>query len=82
MNIPKVQSARAVDDRTLVIEFDNRQKRTYDITPLLEKEMFSPLKNPALFKAVHVEQGGYAVVWNGDIDISEHELWKNGQASL
>ena len=82
MNIPKVLTAQAIDDRTLVVEFDNRQKRTYDITPLLDKTMFSPLKNPALFKTAQVEQGGYAVVWNGDIDISEHELWKNGQAAL
>lgn len=27
-----------------------------------------------------VEQGGYAVFWNSEIDISEYELWKQGQA--
>ncbi len=41
--------------------------------------MFSPLKNSALFKAVQVEQGGYAVFWNSNIDISEYELWTHGQ---
>ena len=63
-----------------MIEFDNKQNKKYDITPLLEREMFYPLNNPAFFKAVRVEQGGYAVVWNKNIDISEHELWNNGQA--
>ena len=77
---PRIYSAKAVDAHTLVIEFNNNQKKKYDITPLLEREMFAPLKNPALFKAVQVEQGGYAVVWNNSIDISEYELWSHGQA--
>ena len=42
--------------------------------------MFSPLKNQILFKTVIVEKGGYAVVWNNTIDISEYELWNNGQS--
>jgi len=80
MTYPKIQSAKALDAHTLIIEFNNKQKKKYDITPLLEKEMFSQLKNPALFKAVQVEQGGYAVFWNSNIDISEYELWNHGQA--
>ncbi len=79
MNYPKVRSAKAIDDHTLLVEFNNHQKKKYDVSPLLQKEMFLPLKNPAFFKAVKVEQGGYAVVWNNTIDISEYELWKNGQ---
>jgi len=79
MGYPKIQSATAIDDRTLLIEFDNNQKKKYDITPLLVREMFYPLNNPALFKAVQVEEGGYAVVWNSNIDISEYELWRHGQ---
>ena len=79
MLYPKVQYVEALDDHTLLVQFDNRQIKKYDVTPLLEKEMFAPLRNPALFKSVQVEQGGYAVVWNRDIDISEYELWSNGQ---
>lgn len=47
--------------------------------PLLSKTAFSPLKGPELFKAVTVDQGGYGVIWNSDIDLSEYELWRNGQ---
>lgn len=79
MNYPKVRAAKAIDDHTLLVEFNNRQKKKYDVSLLLQKEMFLPLKNPAFFKEVKVEQGGYAVVWNNNIDISEYELWKNGQ---
>lgn len=79
MIYPRIESAKTIDDHTLVIKFNNKQKKKYDITPLLEREMFAPLKNQALFKAVQVEQGGYAIVWNSNIDISEYELWSHGQ---
>jgi hypothetical protein len=79
MKYPKILSALAIDSRTLLIEFDNKENKEYDITPLLKKEMFFPLKNSAFFKAVKVDQGGYAVVWDSNIDLSEYELWSNGQ---
>jgi hypothetical protein len=79
MKYPKVLSAQAIDDHTLVILFDNQQRRKYDVAPLLSREMFAPLKDCALFRAVRVEQGGYAVAWNSDIDISEYELWSHGE---
>ena len=79
---PKIKSVEPIDDHTLLVEFDNAQKRRYDVTPLLNRELFAPLSNPALFQSVHVEQGGYAVAWNGDIDLSEFEIWSNGQTSV
>ena len=82
MSHPKIISAFAIDDHSLLVEFDNHQKKTYDINPLLEKEMFAPLRNTALFRAVRMAVGGYAVVWRKDIDISEHELWVNGESIL
>jgi hypothetical protein len=78
MNIPKITAAFAVDDHTLLVQFDNDARKKYDITPLLDKAMFAPLRNVSLFKSVKVEQGGYAVVWNDKIDISEYELWIHG----
>jgi hypothetical protein len=79
MSYPRIQSVDTQGDHILLVEFDNQQKKQYDITPLLRKEMFSPLKNVALFKSAQVEQGGYAVVWNDSIDISEYELWSKGK---
>ena len=79
MRYPKIKSTLAINNHTLLVEFDNNEKKKYDVTPLLSKEMFLPLRNPAFFKSVKVEQGGYAVAWNNQIDISEYELWKHGQ---
>jgi hypothetical protein len=78
MQQPRIQSVKTADDHILIVEFQDHQKRKYDVTSLLDKEMFFPLKNPAFFKNVQVEKGGYAVYWNDEIDISEHELWIHG----
>ena len=78
MNYPKIHSAIAIDDHTLLIEFDNSIKKVYDITSLLDKEMFFPLKNLAFFRNVQVDKGGYAIIWNSEIDISEYEIWTHG----
>lgn len=78
MDVPKIKNAYACDDRNLIVHFFDGKIKKYDITGLLSKTMFSPLKDPAFFKNVKVETGGYAVFWNANIDISEYELWKNG----
>lgn len=79
MNYPKINTAKAISNHILLVEFDNSAKKVYDVTPLFEREMFSLLKNPAFFRNVQVENGGYAVFWNEDIDISEYELWIHGK---
>jgi hypothetical protein len=78
MNPPKIHNVTATENHQLLVEFENNEKHQYDVKPLLNNEMFADLKNVAFFKNVKVEQGGYAVIWNDDIDISEYELWCNG----
>ncbi|WP_394753862.1 DUF2442 domain-containing protein [Crenothrix sp.] len=80
MNYPKIHDAKAINHHVLAIEFNNGEKKRYDITPLLKNEMFLPLQNPDFFKNVQVEKGGYAVYWNEEIDISEYELWIHGES--
>jgi hypothetical protein len=77
MKYPQIHKARAIDDTTLVIEFTNGDVKKYNIRHLLETPMFSLLRQPAFFRKFQVEPGGYAIVWNEEIDISEYELWKN-----
>ncbi len=77
MNYPRVHKAKAIDDTTLIVEFTNQEVKKYDIRHLLDIPMFFPLRQPAFFKSFTIEQGGYGIVWNEEIDISEYELWKN-----
>lgn len=78
MQYPRILKAQAIDNHTLMIEFTNQEVKQYDIRHLLENPMFAPLRQPAFLKAFQVETGGYGIVWNEDLDLSEYELWKNG----
>ncbi|MGB3495145.1 MAG: DUF2442 domain-containing protein [Elainellaceae cyanobacterium] len=78
MKCPQIYAVQALDNATLLVEFTNQERKTYDIRPLLNRPMFAPLSSPAFFKTFQIEPGGYAIVWNADIDLSEYELWKNG----
>jgi len=79
MNIPKIQSAEPRDGHILVVTFTNGRRKRYDANRLAAREAFAPLRNEAFFENVSVEPGGYAVSWSAEIDISEYELWQNGE---
>jgi Protein of unknown function (DUF2442) len=82
MKVPRVVSAKVVDDMTLLVKFSNGDRRRYSIVHLLDKPMFMPLQNPSFFRDFKVDDGGYGIVWNDEIDLSEYELWKNGAEVL
>jgi hypothetical protein len=78
MKYPSIKSAKAIDERTMLVEFSDNEIRKYDITPLLNRKIFEPLKNPVFFRNFRVDTGGYGIIWNEDIDISEYELRIHG----
>ncbi len=78
MKPERIISAEAIDDKTLVVEFTNFEMKKYDISKLLDNPMFANLRNPAFFRNFRVETGGYGLVWNDEIDLSEYELWQHG----
>ncbi len=80
MQCPRIHKAKVIDDTILLVEFTNQELRKYDIRQLLDIPMFFPLRQPAFFKNFEIASGGYGIVWNEEVDISEHELWENGVA--
>ena len=64
---------------SLLVEFDNGDRRLYDCKPLLDSEVFGPLEDETLFRCVRADPHGYGVVWNDAIDLAESEIWLNGQ---
>jgi len=60
-------------DNTLLLIFENQEKRLFDMTPYLEKKPFTKLKGSPLFMKATVAFG--TVVWPGDIDIAPETLW-------
>lgn len=80
--IPKITKVQIIGQTNLLIYFDNGVEKKYDCKPLLERPEFQLLKSFALFKAVNVDPGGYGISWNDEIDISEYELWENGETVI
>lgn len=76
---PKVKSVKILKDMKLEVIFENYIKKIYDCSNLIQKEPFIQLKNLVLFKNVHADSGGYGILWNDDIDLSESELWAHGE---
>jgi len=76
---PKIRNVSTIPGKTLLVTFDNGVSRLYDCKPLLDKEVFCPLRNEAFFRCAHADSHGYGVVWNDEIDLAESEIWLNGK---
>lgn len=72
-----VVSVAAQKDYTLLIVFENGEKRRFDMKPLLNKKPFSRLKDSPLFLKARVANG--TVVWPGNIDIAPETLWDQSE---
>jgi hypothetical protein len=80
----KIKYIKPLPDFRLLADFENGEKREYDISPLFEKwAVFRDLINtPGLFELVKVDVGGYGISWNDCIDLSCDELYCNGTEIL
>lgn len=76
----KVNSVSPLDNYKLLVHFWNGVTKIYNINSLFKKwPAFQTLKDKKLFNEVIVDEGGYGVSWNDDIDLSCNELWENGK---
>ena len=69
-----VKEVQPQSNYTLILTFATGEKRIYNALPLLDKEIYAPLKNPNFFMQARVE--GDSVVWNDEIDIAPEHLYE------
>lgn len=69
-----VAEVQARPDYTLVLRFENDERRLFDMTPLMDKKPFVRIKEVGLFLQARVDYG--TVVWPGEIDISPETLYE------
>ena len=69
----KVVAARANDDFSLDIKFDDGRVKRFDASPYLEYGVFQELKDRDYFKKVKVAFG--TVQWPNEQDISPETLY-------
>lgn len=77
----KIKDVSPLPEYRLSVQFCEGVTKIYDVKPLFDRWVaFRALADdPGLFFAVSVDTGGYAVVWNDDLDISCDELFANGE---
>lgn len=74
----KVVAARANDDFSLDIKFDDGSVKRFDVKPYLEYGIFQELKDKDYFKRVKVALG--TVQWPNEQDISPETLYMESVA--
>lgn len=74
---PYVKSVRAREDYQLELEFENAERRIFDVRPYLSRGIFVRLQNPTLFQAARVVAG--SVEWPGGLDLSYDTLYLESQ---
>ena len=78
-SVPRIVAVKPLGSTRLLVRFGNDEQRVYDCQQLFTLPRFHMLTCPAFFRAVQVDAGGYGVSWSDDIDLSEYELWTNGE---
>ena len=80
MKFHKVKDVSALPGMRLSVQFANGTTKIYDVAKLKRRfPVFAALEDEALFGSVTVDQGGYGIVWNDELDLSCDELWDNGE---
>jgi hypothetical protein len=73
----KVVKAKAEDDFSLILEFNDGSVKRFDAKPYLDYEVFTPLKNLDYFKRIEIAFG--TVQWADGQDISPDTLYLEGK---
>jgi hypothetical protein len=66
---PEMVAVIARPEHTVRIVFADGEVRDVDITPLLGTPAFSPLRDPALFGQVKIDEQTGTITWPGDVDL-------------
>ncbi|MBL0121639.1 MAG: DUF2442 domain-containing protein [Betaproteobacteria bacterium] len=65
---------------TLYLEFENGEKRLFDMSPYMDEKPFSQLKDHSRFAMASITNG--TVGWPGDIDIAPETLYDRSRPVL
>jgi hypothetical protein len=72
---PAMVAAIPRPEHTIRIMFADGEVRDVDITPLLDTPAFSPLRDPATFEQVKVDEDTGTIAWPGDIDLDADVIY-------
>ncbi len=74
---PFVKAITPLPDYRLLVEFENGERRVFDLTAYLDKGVFTQLRDPARFRLARVVAG--SIEWPGEIDLSYDTIYLRSQ---
>ena len=72
---PTAVFVEPVENYQLMVEFDNGEKKKFDVKPYIQGSFYGQLSDPACFKSVRTN--GYSVEWENGQDLCPDELYYN-----
>lgn len=66
--IHRVESFRIVGPYTLRVTFDDETEQTIDFWPVLEGDLYGPLRDRAVFEQVRIDPEVHTLVWPNGAD--------------
>ena len=86
MNHPiyRITSVECIAPHSLRLRFDDGLVRTIDFEPILEGELYGPLRDPAVFAQVALDPEIHTVVWpcGADFDPATLHDWPEHEAAF
>ncbi|WP_089724912.1 DUF2442 domain-containing protein [Candidatus Thiosymbion oneisti] len=73
--IHRVTDFEIVGPYSLRVSFEDGMSRGIDLEPLLEGELYGPLRDPDLFKGVHIDSEVGTLVWPNGADFDPATLY-------
>ena len=68
-----VIAVKAVENYQLKLTFENNEIRIFDMKPYLDLKVFQPIKNPNIFKQVHIAFD--TIMWKNSADLDPEILY-------
>lgn len=70
-------SVKPFREYRLLVDFDNGERREFDMAPYLDKGIFQELRDPAMFRAVRVSFD--TIEWPNGADICPETLYRQSK---
>ncbi|HVW88105.1 MAG TPA: DUF2442 domain-containing protein [Gaiellaceae bacterium] len=75
MTAPAVKTVVALEPYVVRVVFADGEVRDVDMGPLLEGPIFKPLRDPAVFAQVDVDEYAETIVWPNGADVDPDVLY-------
>lgn len=70
---PRVIEVNVLDDYKLLLKFESKEQKIFDVKPYLEYEVFNPIKDYNEFNNIYIDFG--TVCWKCGADLSRDTLY-------